>query len=293
MRQRTARVTRLAMSARVVAQRFGFFVLVTTAVALMLLGKAENPFVERLRAVITDTVAPILVLISEPVAAVNRAVASVQELVFVRSENTRLRADNERLLHWEAAARKLEQENAAFRAMLNFRGEAEVRAAITARVIGDSGGPFVRTMLLDAGTRMGVAKGQTAVSGEGVVGRVVEAGKRSARVLLLTDLNSRIPVLLESSRYRAILAGDNSDQPRLIFIAAGDRVRPGDRIVTSGRGEMLPTGLPIGTVVSVADDTARVQPFVDWHTLEYVRVLDYVQPALPSAGGAAPAGRQP
>lgn len=273
------------MSARVVAQRFGYFVLVTTAVALMLLGKAENPFVERLRAVITDTVAPILVLISEPVAAVNRAVASVEELVFLRSDNTRLRADNERLLRWEAAARKLEQENAAFRAMLNFRSEAEVQAAITARVIGDSGGPFVRTMLLDAGTRMGVAKGQPAVSGEGVVGRVVEAGKRSARVLLLTDLNSRIPVLLESSRYRAILAGDNSDQPRLIFIAAGDRVRPGDRIVTSGHGGVFPPGLPVGAVASVADGVPRVQPFVDWHRLEYVEVLSY-GPGGPGGSGA-------
>ena len=272
------------MSARVVAQRFAYFVLVTTAVALMLLGKAENPFVERLRAVITDTVAPILVLISEPVAAVNRAVASVEELVFLRSENRQLRTDNERLLGWEAAARKLEQENAAFRAILNLRGEAEVEATITARVIGDSGGPFVRTMLLDAGTRMGIAKGQPAVSGEGVVGRVVEAGRKWARVLLLTDLNSRIPVLLESSRYRSILAGDNSDQPRLIFIAAGDRVRPGDRIVTSGHGGMFPPGLPVGVVVSVADGVPRVQPFVDWHRLEYVEVLSYGSGAPPVGG---------
>ena len=272
------------MSARVVAQRFAYLVLVTTAVALMLFGKAENPFVERLRVVITDAVAPILVLISEPVAAVNRAVASVEELVFLRSENTRLRTDNERLLRWEAAARKLEQENVAFRAMLNLRGEAEVQAAITARVIGDSGGLFVRTMLLDAGTRMGVAKGQPAVSGEGVVGRVVEAGRKWARVLLLTDLNSRIPVLLESSRYRSILAGDNSDQPRLIFIAAGDRVRPGDRIVTSGHGGMFPPGLPVGVVVSVADGVPRVQPFVDWHRLEYVEVLSYGSGAPPVGG---------
>jgi rod shape-determining protein MreC len=263
------------MSARVVAQRFAYLVLVTAAVALMLLGKAENLFVERLRAVVTDAAAPILAVISEPVAAVERAVGAVEELVYLHSENKRLRVDNQRLRGWEAAARKLEQENAAFRAMLNMRGEAEIQGAISARVIGDSGGPFVRTMLLDAGARMGVAKGQPAVSGKGVVGRVVEAGQRSARVLLVTDLNSRIPVVLESSRYRAILAGDNSDQPRLVFSAAGDRVRPGDRIVTSGHGGVFPPGLPVGVVVSVADGVPRVQPFVDWHRLEYVEVLAY------------------
>lgn len=275
MRERSARVTRLAMSARVVAQRFAYLSLITAAVALMLLGKAGNPFVERLRNIVTDAAAPILALVSEPVAALDRAVAAVQELVYLRSENIRLRVDNRRLQSWEAAARKLEQENSAFRAMLNMRGEAGVQGTISARVIGDSGGPFVRTMLLDAGARLGVAKGQPAVSGKGVVGRVVEAGERSARVLLVTDLNSRIPVVLESSRYRAILAGDNSDQPRLIFSAAGDRVRPGDRIVTSGHGGVFPPGLPVGVVVSIVEGVPRVQPFVDWHRLEYVEVLAY------------------
>ncbi len=132
------------------------------------------------------------------------------------------------------------------------------------------------------------------VNGDGLVGRIVEAGRNSARVLLLTDLNARIPVVIESTRVSAILAGDNTDRQRLIFMPDNARVSPGDRIVTSGRGEMLPAGLPIGTVVSVADGVARVQPFADWHTLEYVRVLDFARPApSASADGAAPAGRGP
>lgn len=266
------------MSARVMAQRFAFVLLIAAAITLMVLGKADNPFVERLRATVTDVAAPALVLLSHPVAAVRDAIAKVEHLASLQSDNERLRLDNERLQRWEAIARKLEHENAAFRAMLKVRTEAGVSSVLTSRVIGDSGGPFVRTMLLDAGQREGVRKGQPAINGEGLVGRVVEAGERWARILLLTDLNSRVPVVAESSRYRAILAGDNSNRPRLVFVAAGDPIRDGDRIVTSGHGGMFPPGLPVGIVVSTVEGVLRVQPFVDWDRLEYIQLLRFDQP---------------
>ena len=292
MRQRTARVTRLAMSARVLAQRSTYVLLLSAAVALMVLDKTGNPFVHYLRVAIVDAAAPALVALSHPVAAAHRAVAEVEKLVYLHSENARLSADNVRLRRWEAVARQLEQDNLALRAMLKVGQEMGVRGVVTARVIGDSGGPFVRTMLLDSGTRKGVRKGQAALSGEGLVGRIVEAGERSARLLLLTDLNSRVPVVLEETRERGILAGNNSDRPRLDFVARMDRVRPGDRIVTSGHGGMFPSGLPIGVVASLSDGIPRVQPFVDWHRLEYVEILGLDRPGLEDRAAAGrPAGQ--
>ena len=293
MRPRSARATRLATSARVVAQRSAYLLLLSAAVALMILDKAGSPFIERLRIAITDVAAPALGAISHPVAAINNTIAEVQELLYLRSENALLRADVERLRHWEATARKLEQENLVLQDMLKVGSETELRAVATARVIGDSGGPFVRTMLLDSGRRKGVRKGQAALSGDGLVGRIVEAGERSSRILLLTDLNSRVPVVVEETRERAILAGDNSDRPRLDFVAKMDRLRPGDRIVTSGHGGMFPPGLPIGVVASLADGVPRVQPFVDWQRLEYVELFDHDPPGLENRAQAGrPAGAQ-
>jgi rod shape-determining protein MreC len=264
-------------------QRFAFLLLISLSVALMLLGKVGNPFTERLRTVISDAAAPVLSVIAHPVAAVDQATAEVSELISMREENARLREENARLRAWEVVARGLEQENAAFRAMLDVGAESEMRQTVTARVIGDSGGPFVRTLLLDAGQRKGVGAGQAAVTGEGLVGRIVEAGARSSRILMLTDLNSRVPVVIESTRYRAVLAGDNSDQARLIFLSTGGRIRPGDRIATSGHGGMFPPGLPVGVVTSVADGVPRVQPFVNWHRLEYVRILQLHRPGAEEA----------
>ena len=105
-------------------------------------------------------------------------------------------------------------------------------------------------------------------------------GNHTARILLLTDLNSRIPVVLEESRDRTILRGDNSPHPYLAFLATDARVKPGDRIVTSGEGGMFPPALDVGIVSSVDKDQATVQPFVVWERLDFVTVLDSVVPGV-------------
>jgi rod shape-determining protein MreC len=290
VRQQGSSVGRFAVPVKGWVQRFAFVLLVAAAVGLMILGKADSRLVERLRTTLTDIAAPVLDVLSRPVASVAELVGEVRELAALRSENGRLREENERLKHWYSVARALEHDNAAFRDLLNFVADPRP-TFITARVIGNSGGVFVRTVLLNAGARDGVRNGQAVLNADGLVGRVVETGQRSSRILLLTDLNARIPVVVESSRVPAILAGDNTDRPRLTFMPVNSRVSPGDRVVTSGRGGMLPPGLPIGLVAAVADTIAQVQPFVDWHKLEYVRVLEYTLPgSLPKTHAAGPTG---
>jgi rod shape-determining protein MreC len=260
---------------------------------MLVLGRIDSTFVERLRVGITDSVAPVLEVLSQPSATAAAIVEDMRTLADLRGENERLRAVNERLLRWQAVARTLEQENLAYKELLNLVEDPRP-AFITARVIGDAGGAFVRTVLLNAGTDDGVAVGQAAVNAEGLVGRVVEVGRRSARILLLTDLNSRIPVVVEQSRVPAILAGDNSDHPRLSFTPVNAVFEPGDRIVTSGHGGMLPPGLPLGEVISTVGGVARVRPYVDWTALEYLRVLDFTLPGvLPATRTAGPAGPLP
>jgi rod shape-determining protein MreC len=128
-----------------------------------------------------------------------------------------------------------------------------------------------------------VRKGSPVVTGDGLVGRVVELGERFSRILLVTDLNSRVPVVVESTRYRAILEGDNTDTMKLSFVIPSDDVRLGDRIVTSGSGGLFPAGLPIGEVTAIKDGTAIVTPFVRFDRLEYVRVLRYDFPGFEGA----------
>jgi len=264
-------------------QRFAFVLLIGSAFALMLLGRFDNAAVERARLGIVDAFTPIMDVVSPPVSAVNASVRDFREVVELRSEVARLTEENDRLLQWQTVARRLEAENAAFRDLLDAKIETS-SFVIAARVVADAGGPFVRTVLLNAGRQDGVAKGQAVVNANGMVGRIAEVGERAARVLLLSDLNSRVPVVNERSGQRGVLAGDNSEWPQLIFLPNQAQVQPGDRIVTSGHGGLLPPGLPIGVVAATGDGVVRVQPLVDWHRLEFVRVVQY---DLPKLGGAA------
>lgn len=263
-------------------QRFTFLSLVLAAFALMLLGKAETLVVERTRSAIADVAAPILDALSRPAASVDNFIDQVKELMQLREENARLREEVARLHSWHSIANNLAVENQSLREMLNFVPPPRA-SFVSARVIADGSGPFSRSVLLNVGTRNGIAKGQAVVNDAGLIGRITEVGQRSARVLLLSDFNSRVPILFETTRERAILAGDNSSTMRLDFVAPTAKVTLGDRIVTSGHGGLLPAGLTVGTIISGKDGAPRVQPFVDWSRLEYVRVVDYPAPTNPEA----------
>lgn len=262
---------------KVVGQRFSLIFLLSLSTAFLILGKANPPLMDGLRTAVTDGSAPVLEILSRPVSALNYLVAESRTLVTLEDENRRLREDNARLLHWQTVARRLEHEAAQFRSLLNIRRDPK-STFTSARVIGDTGGPFVHALLLNAGRRDGVRKGQAIVNGEGLVGRIVAVGERSARVLLLTDLNSRIPVTIESSRYRAALTGDNSEFPQLSYLPRNAKVAPGDRIVTSGDGGLFPPGLPVGVVLSVIGADVRVQPFADRERVEFVSSIHFDAP---------------
>lgn len=276
---------RFAASARALNQRLVLVGLLAASLGLLVLCKAEAPLVDRVRIWVGDVMVPVFDALSRPVNAVQEAARHVGELAELRSEVERLREENARLLAWQAAARRLDAENRGLRDVLHFPIEPTVRF-VTARVVAVSGGSFLRSVLVNAGSRDGVERGRTAITGDGLVGRVSEVGERSARILLLSDLNSQVPVLIESSRERAILTGDNSDRPRLTFFSTTARPQVGDRLVTSGHGGVYPPGLPVGLVVSVNESSVRVQPFADLNRLEYVRLVEYqVEGALP---GVAP-----
>lgn len=257
------------------AQRSTFALLLLLAAGIMLIGKADPTVYDRTRMAVTDLAAPLLETVSDPVSAAGEFIVDLKLLYAAHEENMALREENNRLRRWRAVAEGLESENSRLRKLLNLAPEAPARY-ITGRVIGDSGGAFLRSILVNIGARDGVRKGDAAVDGSGLLGRVAEVGERSARILLVSDLNSRIPVLVGESRERAILAGDNSDQPKLAYLPAEISIAPGDLVITSGHGGAFPAGLPVGVVVRPEEGgELRVQPFHSSRRLEFVRLMDF------------------
>lgn len=268
---------RVKLPFRVSSYRLSLVLTITLA-SLLLVGRAESYLVDRTRQMMTDLSAPLLELASRPVAAVRNFIASTDEYAYVFEENARLRAENEALRAWRERALALERRVARFEALLDVTVDPSI-GYVTGRVIGDSGGPFVHAYIVNISAAGGARPGQAVVDDDGVIGRVVSAGATASRVLLLTDLNSRIPVRVEPSGYRAIAAGDNTRFPRLRFLPPEAVLNPGDRIVTSGHGGLMPPDLPVGIVVMDNDGKPRVQSFSEFDRTSMVRVLQYEFPA--------------
>jgi rod shape-determining protein MreC len=280
----------LTFPLRSFVQRFAFALLVAAAIGVMVLGQAEPRFTEGLRSVVTDITVPVLAFFSHPTTTVANVVDEVKVLGTLRAKNAFLEEQNQRLLKWQTLARRLETENAELRTLLKAVPDPHA-SYVTARVIGEAGGPFVRTALINAGAAKKIAKGQAVLSGDGLIGRIVEVGEASARILLITDLNSRVPIVIEESRDRAVLAGDNSSRASLAFLADNARLNVGDRIITSGEGGIFPPGLPVGTIIEIKDDQVIVQPYANMDRLDFVNVLNFTLPGvLPSTQRAGRMG---
>jgi rod shape-determining protein MreC len=202
----------------------------------------------------------------------------------MREENARLRAENEQLRRWQSVALALDAENQRLKAALHWIPDPDA-SFVTARVVADAGGLYAKAVLLSLGPNHGIRKGEIALDDRGLVGRVTEVGSRTARVLLITDLNSRIPVTMESSRARAILVGTNNSRPRLMFWPEGVSPKEGERIVTSAEANAFPANLPVGTVHYAANGVPEVEPIAQLQKLEIVRIFDY---GINGLSGSAP-----
>lgn len=246
------------------------------AVVLVLLGKAQSSLFDRARAEFSDWTAPALEAARAPLNGVSRWFGGIGDIFTVYRENLRLKEENARLRQWQSAALMLQDRMKRYQLLLNAVPDPALNS-ITAHVIGRATRPFLDTMILDAGKENGVHPGQSVVDPRGMIGRVVLTGRRTSWVILLTDLNSRIPVMIAPGNAHAILAGDNTQVPYLETMSGAAKVRAGDQVVTSGDGGFLPPGLPIGVVVANGDGY-RVALLADATTSDEVRIVDFKAP---------------
>jgi rod shape-determining protein MreC len=246
--------------------------IVIVCLAVFLVWRIDSPRVERMRAAVIDAVVPRMDWAMAPVTGLVNLIGDFQSYAALYEQNQDLRRELQQMRGWREAALQLEQENAKLLDLNNVAVDPNL-TWITGVVMTDSGSPFHQSILLNVGARDGIRDGWPAMDGMGLVGRVAGVGDETARVILLTDASSRIPVVIQPSGQRAILAGDNSVYPVLDFLENPDVVRPGDRVITSGDGEVFPPDLLAGQVALGTDGRLRLRLSADFGRLEFLRVL--------------------
>jgi len=275
----------LSIPARQALAKFTLPVLIAASFCLMLLGKADALLADRARVAFADALAPIYAALAAPLGALRAGITETTNLWDLRADNAALRAQNQELRRWQAVALALDAENRRLKVELHWIPDP-APSYVTARVVADAGGVYARAVLVSVGPDHGIKRGEIALDSDGLVGRVTEVGSRSARILLITDLNSRIPVVLQGSGAHAIMVGTNGPYPRLMYWPEGSPPREGDRVVTGAETDAFPANLPIGVVHYTSARVPEVVPAAQLDRLEIVRIFNYGLTGLvdPEAG---------
>ncbi len=253
-----------------------YMVLLILSVFLLLSSIFNPSQLSSLRSTTTDFITPVISFVGKPFQLAAYNISSISGFASIRAENTSLKSENARLKEWYQTALMLQAENQSLQKLLNVKTQTH-QNFITTRIVSDMASNFIKTIIVSSGANDGVKKNQAVLSGEGMIGRVIEAGENSARVLLLTDINSRLPVLIEGTNQKAILTGTNNDIPLLKHLPKDTGMVEGARIVTSGDGGIFPSSLPIGRVVKTNGDYG-VKLYGEIDKISFVRVVDTTSP---------------
>ena len=258
--------------------------LVIVLLGLFVLWRIDNPRVERLRANVIDAIIPRMEWAMIPMTTLINLARDFRSYKQISEQNQELRKELKKMRVFKEAARQLEEENARLLDLNKLKLDLKL-TEVSGIVLADSGSPFNQSVLLNIGRRDGIHDGWAAMDGLGLVGRIFGVGQTTSRVILLTDISSRIPVLIEPSGQNAFVSGDNSVAPKVDFLEDTTQVRPGDRIVTSGRGGVLPPDLLLGHLAVDTENKLRVRLAADYDRLEFVRILrDYGREKIPEKG---------
>ncbi|MEZ5893397.1 MAG: rod shape-determining protein MreC [Parvularculaceae bacterium] len=273
--------------------RFVLVLLFSVSVLLLFssLYSAQASVFKKAREGVMDAASPILTFFSGPINYVNGVVGYVGDYFSTLEQNKALREENAELRQWMNEALALREVVASYDKLQGYQAPPEAQP-ISAFVIGESNDAFARSMIVNAGRANNVEVGQAVVDEDGLVGRIVEAGSGAARVLLLTDIQSRIPVYVEGADLEGILTGTTRRRPVISYTEDVDDVviAPGQRVLTSGAGGALPRGLPVGVVTGQNRDGVIVDLYSNYARTRMVRVIKYAFPAVePEAAATAPA----
>ncbi|NNE40406.1 MAG: rod shape-determining protein MreC [Marinicaulis sp.] len=265
-------------------------ILLMIASVLLLLSSlysAQASVFKKAREGAIDAASPVLALFSGPVSYVNGIIGSVGDYFNVLEQNKALREENAELRQWMDEALELRKITAAYEHLQTYEAPPEAQP-VDAYIIGESNDAFARSMIVNAGRKRNIENGQAVVDDRGLLGRIVDTGSNASRVLLLTDIQSRIPVYVEGADVEGILVGNTRAKPLISFTASNDDVEviPGQRVLTSGAGGTLPRALPVGIIDSQSRDGIAVRLYANHTRARMVRVINYEFPGIDDAGAA-------
>jgi rod shape-determining protein MreC len=273
----------VAVYRRASRRRSVLILLVLTSITLITLdARGNNSGITRtVRDAARDSMAPVQSAVDDVLSPVDDWVDGVTRSADIKQENRVLRRELAEARGQAAESEGARRENRELRKLNDLPYAPDLRG-VTAQVIAGSPGNFESTVGLDKGTDDGIVNAMPVVAGDGLVGRVVQASRKRATVLLLTDAKSGVSVRLGTSGDRGVVNGRAGSNLLRLEVAPDVTVKRGDQLFTSGlEGSVFPANIPVGRVVSVKkepgaiEQTILVRPLVDVGRASFVRALKW------------------
>lgn len=245
------------------------------ALLLILVHKIDLGIVSGVSNGIFYITAPLIRLVSLPADALSYGYKKTAAIANVYRENERLRQENEELFLLKDKMKALKAENKILKKLLHHIDLPQIKS-YTARVIAENGDAFANSLIIYLGKEApNIKRGYAVVNNRGLIGRIDIVSGNYARVTLLTDINSKIPVISQKSRDRGILTGNNTGELSLIFTPLLAELHKGDLLVTSGVGGGLPPDIPVARIKRVGVENITAIPLFSASSLEIVKVIAY------------------
>ena len=265
---------RSAFLKRGTKQRFSLFVLLFSSIFLIVLGKFNFTAINYLKITINEVVYRTSFVASIPEKYITYSYRAIEEHIKLYKDYNFQKEELEKLKSEKYEVKFLEAENKRLKKVLNdINYSSEL---VIAKVIIDKQSPFLRSIIINKGSKNNIKKGMSVLSDSYLIGKVVEVNYMTSRVLLLSDLNSKIPVTIEPGSIQSILSGDGENSGNIQYTKDNLPIADGSIIYTSGTGGLLKSGIPIGKIEQNENQNS-VNFFIDFSQLRYVKVSSYAE----------------
>ena len=265
---------RSAFLKRGTKQRFSLFVLLFSSIFLIVLGKFNFTAINYLKITINEVVYRTSFVASIPEKYITYSYRAIEKHIKLYKDYNFQKEELEKLKSEKYEVKFLEAENKRLKKVLNdINYSSEL---VIAKVIIDKQSPFLRSIIINKGSKNNIKKGMSVLSDSYLIGKVVGVNYMTSRVLLLSDLNSKIPVTIEPGSIQSILSGDGENSGNIQYTKDNLPIADGSIIYTSGTGGLLKSGIPIGKIEQNENQNS-VNFFIDFSQLRYVKVLSYTE----------------
>ena len=265
---------RSAFLKRDTKQRFSLFVLLFSSIFLIVLGKFNFTAINYLKITINEVIYRTSFVVSIPEKYITYSYRAIEEHIKLYKDYNFQKEELEKLKSEKYEVKFLEAENKRLKKVLNdINYSSEL---VIAKVIIDKQSPFLRSIIINKGSKNNIKKGMSVLSDSYLIGKVVEVNYMTSRVLLLSDLNSKIPVTIEPGSIQSILSGDGENSGNIQYTKDNLPIADGSIIYTSGTGGLLKSGIPIGKIEQNENQNS-VNFFIDFSQLRYVKISSYTE----------------